>query len=76
MLRDEYSCTGHILGNFGPEVLALGGLKHGTFFEIFPLQFQAGYKTSRFSHRYISTESERLDGFRRTIAYWKRIVKG
>ena len=30
--------------------------------------------TSRFPRR--SIESERLDGFRRAVAYWKRIVQG
>ena len=33
MLRVEYSCTLHVLGNFGPEVSALWGLKHETFFD-------------------------------------------
>ena len=31
LLRGEYSCSLHFLGYFGPEVLALGGLKHETF---------------------------------------------
>ena len=42
----------------------------------FPHAFQAEFQTSRFSRRYISTESERLNGFRRAMAYWKRISKG
>ena len=43
MLRAEYSCTGPFLGNSGSGDSTLGGLKHETFFEIFPMLFQAGF---------------------------------
>ena len=76
MLRGEYSCTQHILGLFCQGISELGDLKVKKYFEIFPMLLKAGFKTSRFPRRYISTESERLDGFRRAIAYWKRIVRG
>ena len=56
--------------------LEFGDLKVTKYFDIFPMLFQAEFQTSRFSLRYISTESEQLDGFRRTIAHWKRIFKG
>ena len=64
------------MGSFGRGVSELGDLKVKKYFEIFPMLFKAGFQISRFPRRYISTESERLDGFRRAIAHWKRIVKG
>ena len=48
MLKGEYCFARHFLGNYGPGVSALGGLKHETFSEIFPMLFQAEFYISRF----------------------------
>ena len=60
----------------GPGGSELGDLKLKKYFEIFPMLFQAEFQTSRFSRRYISTESKRQNGFRRAIAHWKAHCPG
>ena len=69
-------CYTRIIRWFGQGGSELGELKVKKYFETFPMFFQAKFQTSRISRRYISTESERLYGFRRAIAHWKRIIKG